>query len=76
MKKLLLACALALAVAPSIAWAGEGNGPNFPGLQRVNEGFTTSVADPYSAPAPMADSAAPPSTTNAQQQPVRRDRNG
>ena len=36
MKKSIVAAAFALSLAPGLALAGEGNGPDFPGLQVPN----------------------------------------
>lgn len=41
MNKFLFACAALLVAAPMAAYAGEGNGPDFPGLQIPNVGVTT-----------------------------------
>ncbi len=40
MRRSVLAAVLVL-LAAGPGWAGEGNGPNFPGQQRVNVGVTT-----------------------------------
>jgi hypothetical protein len=43
MKKIYIATLTLLVAAPTFAFAGEGNGPDFPGLQIPNVGVTASV---------------------------------
>lgn len=55
MRTLLLAAAAVAALGSASAYAGEGNGPNFPGLQAVSAGLTTSFATPNQPPVVTTD---------------------
>lgn len=46
MRTLLLAAVAVAALGSASAYAGEGNGPSYPGLQAVSTGVTTSFVDP------------------------------
>ncbi len=45
MRTLLLAAVAVAALGSASAYAGEGNGPSFPGLNAVSSGITTSFVD-------------------------------